>query len=312
MQRGQRDEDEFLAFIPSLRYDEEPIYYLESSVSHRTVQHHSPARSLLICLIVLCLGQIGFAQEKSGRTHTVRYLKSNQTSKRGIGSAKILSGRVAVCHIFCSDSESTWSQQEEDRALRLSQQAFAFIRGESLRHNHLVSFVEQIFDPVKLGEIIPTDAMADPNWTEEVITKASGLSGIDLVLQTKERLKTDSVIVCLHVNKSALSYNLAYYDNVAVKFAAERMVCFTRYPDGRETAAATYAHEILHLYGAGDLYFPYDLSPKRKNLAGRHFPNDVMYRVDYDIGRLDVGPFTAFRIGWTNKLAQKFRAFEDD
>ena len=89
------------------------------------------------------------------------------------------------------------------------------------------------------------------------------------------------------------------------------MICFSRYPDGRLTAAATYAHEILHVFGAGDLYFPYDGDGKRKAEARRLFPNDVMFRVDYKLDRLNVGPFTAYRIGWTQSLDPKLRVFED-
>jgi hypothetical protein len=118
-------------------------------------------------------------------------------------------------------------------------------------------------------------------------------------------------LLCLHVHKPGLSYNLAHYDGVEDTYLAERMICFTRYPDGRPTAAATYAHEILHLFGAGDLYFPYDRASHRKEMARRYFPDDVMRRVDYDMSRLTVGPFTAFRVGWLYKLKPEYRVLED-
>ncbi len=268
--------------------------------------------ALLAIAIVVGPATPVVAQETQDRTRVVRFMKSNQASKRDIGSARKLSGKVVVCHIFCFDGESQWQPAGKQRVLKLTQQAFAFIRTESLRHNLMVHFDERIVGPANIQQNISTDAMADPNWTEEAIKAASGVTGVELVTNLKNDLSADSVILCLHVNKSALSYNLAYYDNVAEKFSAERMVCFARYPDGRETAAATYAHEILHLYGAGDLYFPYDLTPRRKIRAGELFPHDVMYRVDYNIGRLNVGPFTAFRVGWTDNLASNLRAFEDD
>ena len=117
--------------------------------------------------------------------------------------------------------------------------------------------------------------------------------------------------MCFHVNKAALSYNLAHYDHVDDTYVAERMICFTHYPDGRPTAAATYAHEILHLFGAGDLYFPYDRDERRKELARRWFRDDVMLRVDYDMSRLTIGHFTAFRVGWLDKLKPEYEVFED-
>lgn len=241
----------------------------------------------------------------------VRYMKSNQASKRDMGSADVLAGKVAICHVFCFDNESYWQPAEKDRALQLVQQALEFIQQESRRHNQVVQFVQRSIGPVKIERTITTSATASPAWTEEVIDQASGHNAKELVKRLKNELAADSVLVCLHVNKSALSYNLAYYDNVNSKFGAERMVCFLRYPDGRETAAATYAHEILHLFGAGDLYFPYDTTPARKLRAAKLFPNDVMYRVDYDVQDLNVGPFTAFRVGWTDQLDTQLRMFED-
>ena len=268
----------------------------------------------LTAWLAFCSGDVTSvcAQQATNPMRTVRYMKSNQASKRAIGSADVLSGKVAICHIFCFDQQSFWQPHQRDRVLHLMDQAFAFISAQSRGHGKQIEFVERVMGPVQVAQQISTDSMADPNWTEDVIRLASQNSGQQLVDRLKRETQADSVIICLHVNKSALSYNLAYYDNVAKKFAAERMVCFTRYPDGRETAAATHAHEILHLFGAGDLYFPYDITPDRKLRAATLFPNDVMYRVDYNLGQLNVGPFTAFRVGWTNQLDSQLRIFEDD
>ena len=45
----------------------------------------------------------------------------------------------------------------------------------------------------------------------------------------------DHVLFALHVNKAALSNNLTYYDHVDRTYAAERIICYDRYPDGRPT-----------------------------------------------------------------------------
>lgn len=242
---------------------------------------------------------------------TVRFMKSNQASKRDVGSARVLSGKVGICHIFCFDDESYWQRRETNRALALVDHALRFIQNQSRLHHQPLEFVQQTIGPVKIERRISTDANTRPVWTEDVIDLASGHSGRALVQRLRDELAADNVLICLHVNKSALSYNLAYYDNVHAKFNAERMVCFARYPDGRETAAATYAHEVLHLFGAGDLYFPYDATPARKLRAAKLFPNDVMYRVDYNMTELNIGPFTAFRVGWTDALDAQLRMFED-
>ncbi len=236
---------------------------------------------------------------------------SNQVSKRGVGSASVLDGSIYVYNVFLSDSRSGWTRAEQQRAKDQLHLAYDFITRRARDHGKSLVFVEEFAADVQLDFRIPLDPHADPRWTEYAIARAAAEPGPKLVERIRSQTRADHVVLCLHVNKRALSYNLAYYEGVADRYAAERMVCFTGYPDGRATSAATYAHEILHLFGAGDLYFPYDESPLRKERAARAFPNDVMYRVDYDLDQLDVGPFTAYRVGWKVELDPKFRTLED-
>jgi len=240
-----------------------------------------------------------------------RLRKSNQATKRNIGSATILNGDVYVHHIFLGDKTSSWTEFEKDQVKRKLNEAYNFINVYSRQYNKQVRFFDEFATDVTIRSRIPRDAHADPRWTEVVIAMGDDGSAEKTIRRIKTEKNVENAIICLHVNKAALSYNLAYYENVTRCYAAERMVCFTSYPDGRETSAATYAHEILHLFGAGDLYFPYDKTPDRKTEAGRLFPNDVMFRVDYDIFQLNVGKFTAYRIGWEDHLSSDYLHLED-
>jgi hypothetical protein len=263
---------------------------------------------LLACAVVVA----SLATPSVAQVRPANYvMKSNQTSKRGIGSAKRLSGITHVYHIFCNDAKSSWSPSERSDVLQRMQDGCRFISSESRRHQVGVTFVDHVGASVRVKGAIPEKVQVNHVWTENVIRKAARCAASELVKRTKNGHGTDNVMICLHVNKAALSYNLAFYDNVDRIYEAERMVCFSSYPDGRETAAATYAHEVLHLFGAGDLYFPYDRDVDRKNRAAQLFPNDVMYRVDYDLGRLDVGPYTAFRVGWISRLDPRYEVFND-
>lgn len=262
----------------------------------------------------LLLAVIAFAflnASVAAQSFSVGYRKSNQATKRSVGSAKHLEGVVHVYHSFLSDETSSWTDFERNRVRAKLREAYDFITLQSRLHDKQVTFVDEFGPNARLDIQIPRDAHADPKWTEYAILSSSNKTGNRLVEHIKGQSKPDSVIVCLHVHKPALSYNLAYYKPVSERYRAERMVCFTAYPDGRETSSATYAHEILHLFGAGDLYFPYDKDSRRKDHAQRLFPNDVMFRVDYDMTRLNVGPFTAYRIGWTNRLDPRYSSFED-
>ncbi len=270
-------------------------------------------RCCSFCVSTLVLLAIMFtaaarAQEK---VTPLRYRLSNQASKRSVGSAKLFSGRICIFHVFANDAQASWSEQEKNEVLGRLEQACNFLGQQSELHGHKISFIEEIAPTVFYEKRLPTGTFVNPNWTEEVIREASGTGSRELVDRLRDNHSADNVVVCLHVNKPALSYNLAYYANVSLAFTAERMVCFSTYPDSRPTAAATYAHEILHLFGAGDLYFPYDQDEYRKQLAKRFFPNDVMFRVDYNLQRLNVGAFTAYRVGWLEHIDPAHKLFED-
>lgn len=84
----------------------------------------------------------------------------------------------------------------------------------------------------------------------------------------------------LHVNKDATAYALPHHWNAESAPAAERAVLCFRYAGERPTTDASYAHEILHLFGAGDQYFPYDKTDDRLKLAQRLWPNEIMLRPD--------------------------------
>lgn len=237
--------------------------------------------------------------------------KSNQASKRDIGSARQLRGSTVVQHVFLSDRHSSWTNFEKQRVKKKVKEAYDFVSLHARRFNENIKFVDEYAKDIKLTGRIPLDAHADPRWTEYAIGLGQDGTAVNAVARIKQKQNPDNVIICLHVNKPALSYNLAYYKNVTRSYEAERMVCFTSYPDGRETSSATYAHEILHLFGAGDLYFPYDRTENRKNDASRMFPNDIMFRVDYDIYQLNVGAFTAYRVGWKDSLPDRYAHLED-
>jgi hypothetical protein len=83
------------------------------------------------------------------------------------------------------------------------------------------------------------------------------------------------------------------------------------YTNGRPTAAASCAHEILHLFGMGELYFPYDKDDRRKKIAKRMFPHDIMRRIDYNMAKMKIGTYTACRVGWIGKLDPEHGVFED-
>ena len=238
-------------------------------------------------------------------------LLSNHASRRGSGSAAILTGRVVVWHLWAEDAASSWTDAEQADIGGRVREALGFLVREAHAHGVDVAFVEETAGRVRSPAEIPTDMFAHPIWTERLVQATGAASANRLVADLRRRHGAGAALIALHVNKAALSYNLTFYAGVDPLYAAERIVCFARYPDGTPTCAASYAHEILHNFGAGELYFPFDRTDTRAKRARQLFPNDVMSRVDRDIAKVHVGPFTAYRVGWTDRLDPDLRGFED-
>ena len=258
-------------------------------------------RSLAAILLALVLVDSTHAEQ----------LKSNHASRRNNGSATILSGKVLLYHIFVSDAASNFTDDEKAEVGKRIEAALEFLAREGRKYAIRLQVIEETARDVTTEKPIPTDMFADPLWTERAIAASGAVGANELVARLKKRHQVDHVLIALHVDKAALSNNLSYYDHIDRTYAAERIICYTRYPDGRPTAAASYAHEILHNFGAGELYFPFDRNEGRKNIARRLFPDDIMFRVDYDMARLTIGSYTAYRIGWLDDLEAEHTVFQD-
>ena len=248
---------------------------------------------------------------ESAKVGRERGLKLNHASRRATGSAAVLRGRVLLYHLWAEDQEAHWPDAQQADIRERVRAAVGFLDRWARRYTIDLTVVEACAGRVRSTAPIPTDSFAHPAWTERLIKATGPENGNRLVADLKRSHRADAVVLVIHVNKDGDSYNLTFYKGVAPLWAAERVVCFTRYANHRPTCAASYAHEVLHSFGAGELYFPFDRTDDRRKRAAHLFPNDIMRRVDRNLASLRIDAFTAYRIGWTDDLEPDLRAFED-
>jgi len=89
----------------------------------------------------------------------------------------------------------------------------------------------------------------------------------------------------------------------------EGCIVYRFHKNGAELCSACIAHEILHLYGAWDLYRTFEQTYDRELKARELFPNDIMLRVSYGIDELEVGPLSAWLVGWNNQCKGWYQWF---
>ena len=241
--------------------------------------------------------------------------KTNQSSKRNNGSASKLIGSCYLLNIYLKDKISSWSFKEKTRVTENLALAVNFLENNAKKYNIGLRIIQENFgyeNDIQYPGVIPVNMFENPQWTDDIFELIDYCNGNDAVEHIKKEFKVNQVVIIFHINKKGTSYNLTYSEGINPIYYAERVVMFYKYENEVPTYAASYAHEILHSFGAGELYFPYDSSEERREIAKRYFPNDVMFRVDYKINNLTIGEYTAYRIGWLQVLNQNYQVFEDD
>ncbi|MEE0928941.1 MAG: hypothetical protein UIG59_07085 [Acutalibacteraceae bacterium] len=141
------------------------------------------------------------------------------------------------------------------------------------------------------------------------------INNIDILTQTAKTLGFPSVEVMdamlqhnlgvtqiayiLMLNKSGRAYAVADTTDNDID-SPEFVVAFARNQYGQDDVGSSILHEVLHLFGAADLYDPSGKYPARKALCKKLYPNDIMMKNAYDPESLEIGRLTECLIGWSD------------
>lgn len=227
-----------------------------------------------------------------------------------LGENKNLVGIIEVVAFFMDDDESRWSN-EEIAAFKDAHivPAFDFIEEQAADWDIDVDFEISIKTAVYNGTVNPN--LNDGGSTKDTLDQASTYCGYiskEEMLREYRQGNNSEVIFLTIFNKGGISYardqikpgtkETGYADYV------EHSVIFAGYYENDgvyflpSDNAATIAHEVLHLFGAMDLYSP----RQRLNVSNILYRDDIMLLDSHDLSKLRVQEFTAFSIGWTDSV----------
>ncbi|MDB5351829.1 MAG: hypothetical protein JWN86_3076 [Planctomycetota bacterium] len=230
----------------------------------------------------------------------------------------LLLGRVALGSLFLDQHGKDWSDGEIAEAMGSLIRAGEWIEREAMRHGAAVNldvldtyFVAE--DPVRERDvaiaILPEgdhEGLFDADAEVRLVAAASRAAGAmgfrdvaDLAERVKSRLACDTLVWLIHPRSAGRSFVVPEADTGmrGVSLA----ICYAREDDfpGRLSGPpfsdpATFAHELLHLFGASDKYgVPLATFPR-----GTVTDRDVM-RLEFErLSRLRIDPGTAREIGW--------------
>ncbi len=227
-----------------------------------------------------------------------------------IGSCKKLVGDVYTLVIFLDDDESKWTASARN----------AFYK------NRFTPSATYIQNQAKLRDVdlsfnfgkysVTSDQNAQPRYDGIVSSSAeNAIDNLDILNKAalsigftnkdvmhaylKNYTGTDQIAYLLVLNKPGRAYavvDTTYNDIDSIEF----VVAFSSNEKGEAAVGSSVVHELLHLFGAADLYGHSKKYPDREKLCSKLYPNDIMRKSATDPSTLSIGRLTECLIGWSD------------
>lgn len=233
------------------------------------------------------------------------------------GSAGVLEGKSVLVSIYIGDSTSQWKEKDKNEASKKVMFAVRYMKRQAKKYGKDVTILA---DRKKYKDICYDHQVKwkikDSNISQMKLYKEMSKfiqNEID-VTAIRQKYNTDSIGFLFHVNKSGLSSTMVHYMEDGTKYFYECSTLFSQY-ENKPEGASTYAHEILHLFGARDLYersLPDGILSSFVKYVERKFPNDIMYstytmsgkQLKYKI-KNEISRITAYFLGWKDSIPEK-------
>lgn len=190
------------------------------------------------------------------------------------GYVKQCIGTQTMVSLYLNSPNCSWDEINKNLYANASQSAYFEIKNQAKAKYNIETSWLGLSDNVNISD-------SDMNK----IKNGEGHEIFTSIMDDYIWMGTNNTIFTFYINDTKLSYTLTDGDN--------KEYCVIFRDDSRKKSVIM--HEMLHLYGAYDLY-----EPRFSSLTNRKYPNDIMaYTNDNNI---DIGAFTANRIGWTNEM----------
>ena len=238
------------------------------------------------------------------------------------GTCYELSGTPCLLCIYVDDDESSWTPEEIekfDENVVFPGAEFVILQaaewGIDLRmgvSRYTIGGDRSDVRKVRFNGRIPT--VLDGEYTDrddilEQFAKQMGFKSTKKFYEYTQNLSgSDQVVIMFLVNKDGRSH--AGSDNTDDDGDdIESYVVYSSL-NGKKTRSGTVAHELLHAFGAEDLYEEKSTGERagRAAIAKEHYPNDIMFGGWND--NAVVGAYTAYAVGWTDVCPEECMAPE--
>lgn len=121
------------------------------------------------------------------------------------------------------------------------------------------------------------------------------ISNVQTLNQVLRDLYNSENVAILYFVNGYYENHPSYSFNTSSNGRAEYSIITSKNP-------AIIAHEVLHLFGAVDLYPNYQFPNFNFKELGERYPNEIMRVQHKDLNKLTISPITSYFVGWQDTL----------
>ncbi len=212
------------------------------------------------------------------------------------GSCGKLEGRQVIVSMFVNTEEYKWEEEDKEETLRKLSLATAYLENEARKNGREVEFIYDWKEEKGLdykGKVkfnIKDDEIFIDSLDKKLSLWLQYLIDYDKI---KEEYSSDGVFMMVFFNTDGRSYAINYDgldnpDETVIMYAG--------------SAPSVYAHEILHLYGARDMYEGEQFTDETVAFLKKKYPDEIMLNTEAgDKITKKISPLTAYYIGWKDE-----------
>jgi len=235
------------------------------------------------------------------------FLVSAQISKPvGAKQYQSLTGKVYIFTLFVDTSEGVWEDEERDYYFEELLKSQDWLQDQAVFYGQHLEFDNDYFfrnkDRVyskyvdfRNSRILLNDALKQLKYKDFN----------DFLNQTRFDFKQNKLKILFFVKSKNRSHAYNYFSNSEVDIA----IIYSNCNYGMVTDHYVVSHEMLHQFGAWDLYFGESQSREKAEKLLELYPNSIMINTYSNQERLEVDELTAWRVGWHNDFKEDYIEF---
>lgn len=205
---------------------------------------------------------------------------------------------VKILSVFVETPEGQWEDDEIAYTLKEYAAAEEWLVNEADYYGQYLEFDEDYFSrdngSVIYLEKTPRSGHAPKQTIDIVLEKLNYRDLEDFMDYNRVTMKEDKFKILLFVKSNSRSHAYNFWSMSDVDLA----IVYCRHTMGVLTDRYVIAHEILHQFGAWDLYKGKSQTEASAQSAIERWPHSVMINTYRNKSQLIVDELTAWRIGW--------------